>query len=133
MCIFLVQAAQYVNQTPKPDTPPESSDTQYNFHYAVRRNKRGFIIIAEKNIYIYSESSLGPHLLLQSGFYISQEEIGWNSQHHSKLINETKSHNLKYRFIHLTNEAVYWWLIAVFVLVNDSFSLCTAASKNTGT
>lgn len=95
--------------------------------------KRGFIIIAEKNIYIYSESSLGPHLLLQSGFYISQEEIGWNSQHHSKLINETKSHNLKYRFIHLTNEAVYWWLIAVFVLVNDSFSLCTAASKNTGT
>lgn len=63
--------------------------------------------------YIYSHSLLGPHSPLQSGFHISQEEIGWNSQHHSEHINERKSHNLKYRFIHLTNEAVYWWLIAV--------------------
>ena len=62
---------------------------------------------------IYSECSLGSHSPLQSGFHIGQEEIGWNSQHHSNLINETKSHNLKYQFIHLTNEAVYWWLIAV--------------------
>ena len=61
----------------------------------------------------YLQWVLGLYSPLQSGFHISQEEIGWNSQHHSKLINETKSHNLKYQFIHLTNEAVYWWLIAV--------------------
>lgn len=121
------RAVVYVNQIPNPDSPRESSDIQYIFHYAgslsfivlktahwsrfSSRNKRDFIIMAEK--YIYSECWLGPHSSLQSGFHISQEEIGWNSQHHSKLINETKSHNLKYQFIHLTNEAVYWWLFAV--------------------
>lgn len=89
MYAFLIQAAKAalcVNQIPKPDSAPESSDTQYNFHYAgplslivlktahwnsfSGRNKRGFIIMAEK--YIYSECSLGPHSPLQSGFHISQ-------------------------------------------------------------
>lgn len=68
-------------------------DTQQGIHYYGRKN-------------IFT-------VIVQSGFHISQEEIGWNSQHHSKLINETKSLNLKYQFIHLTNEAGYWWLIAV--------------------
>lgn len=124
---FLLQAVLRVDQIPKPDSPPESSDIQCNFHYAgtlsitvlktahwhhiSARDNGSFIIMAEK--YIYSDRSLGPHSPVQSGFHISQEEIGWNSQHHSKLINETKSHNLKYQFIHLTNEAVYRWLIAV--------------------
>lgn len=121
---FLLQAAQAVlrvYQIPKPDSPPESSGIQDNFHYAgilsitalktahwhrfSARDNGSFIIMAEK--YIYSDCSIGPHSPVQSGFHISQEEIGWNSQHHSKLINETKSHNLKYQFIHLTLY-LYW-------------------------
>lgn len=29
-----LQAAQFANHIPQPDSSPESSDIQYNFHYA---------------------------------------------------------------------------------------------------
>lgn len=143
ICIFWAQSGLDVYQIPEANSPPESSATQCNFHcgrilfitvlktaYWNRfsgRHNRGFVIMAEK--YIYSDCLLGPHSPVQSGFHISQEEIGWNSQHHSELVNETKSHNLKYQFIHLTNEAVYWWLIAVLCWWMTHYHSCT--SKNT--
>lgn len=57
---------------------------------------------------VSAHTHLAPIHYSNLDFILARGEIGWNSQHHRELINETKSHNLKYQFIHLTNEAVYF-------------------------
>lgn len=55
-----------------------------------------------------------PHSPGQPGFHISQEQIGWNSQHHSTLVNEgrmassSSSSSLHGRGRWLT-AVLYWW------------------------
>lgn len=69
-------------------------------------------------------------------FILARRKLDWNTERHIKLINETKSNNLKCRFIHLTNETMYWWLIAVscWRMTHSHCVCCTGeATRSTGT
>lgn len=66
-----------------------------------------------------------PHSPGQPGFHISQEQIGWNSQHHSTLVNEGRmASSSSTGSLHGRGR----WLTAV-ILVTDSFTLCYTGEK----
>lgn len=61
-----------------------------------------------ENVYLQSSADLAHIHNYDLDFILARGKL--DSQHHSELINKTKSHNFKYESIHLTNEAVSWWL-----------------------